>query len=366
MIANVALITAFLFVMNQFFRNRPVDLGASKRRKLVFGALCGGFGIVLMSYSFPLDNGVIADLRCLTILVAAQYGGFAAALPAGLLIALGRIFLYGSLNDEAAVYGASTAVVISIASGLAAYWIQSFWKRWTAFVLISILSTAITFYMLLGNAAFVFFLQYFAIAAAGIYFTAYLIAHLNKTTAMLTKLKDASGKDFLTGLNNRRSFNTAYQKALLNAFGQESQLSILLLDIDHFKQINDSYGHGTGDAVLMQFGPLLAGQMRSGDTISRIGGEEFAVLLPNCPQERAIEVAERLRATAESATFTLSDGSRLTVTISVGVATFPQVTAGELLQEADAALYEAKRTGRNKVCTNAGLNRLKRPVKQPG
>jgi len=97
LIANMALLTAYLFVVTQLFRNRPVDARAPNKRKLLFGALSGGFGIVLMSYSLVLDELTRLDLRYLAVMVAAQYGGLTAALPAGLIVALGRVLFLAAL-----------------------------------------------------------------------------------------------------------------------------------------------------------------------------------------------------------------------------------------------------------------------------
>ncbi|RAV20435.1 diguanylate cyclase [Paenibacillus contaminans] len=358
LIANMALLTAYLFVVTQLFRNRPVDIRASNRRKLLFGTLSGGFGIVLMSYSLVLDELTRLDLRYLAVMVAAQYGGLTAALPAGLIVALGRVLFFGGFN-HASITGSVSIIIFGAVAGMAAERIASLWPRWTIFLLsFSVISSAGMLYSF-GMRSLEYLPIYLGVGISGGYFTAYLVSHLNRSTATLMKLKDASVKDFLTGLNNRRSFNTAYQAALTRVYAQERPLSLLLLDIDHFKQINDTYGHGAGDAVLAQFGRMLSGMMRSQDTISRIGGEEFSIILPDCPHERALEIAERIRQAAESYVYRLPNGNRLTATVSVGAASFPDTPAGELLSEADAALYEAKRLGRNRVCSSKQLKERK-------
>ncbi|WP_409341993.1 GGDEF domain-containing protein [Paenibacillus sp. MBLB4367] len=354
LIANVALLTAYLFVVSQLFRSRPIDRDASIPRKLFFGLLSGGFGIVLMSYSIELDGFTRLDLRYLAVMVAAQYGGFAAALPAGLVVALGRVLFFGGLSHPALTGGVSI-IVYGLIAGAVAERVQSLWRRWTIFLAVFAVVVSASLTYSFGFQSMDYLPIYLLVGVGGGYFTTYLIDHLNRSTATLMKLKDASGKDFLTGLNNRRSFNTAYQAALARVYAGGQPLSLLLLDIDYFKQINDTYGHGAGDAVLSQFGRMLSGMTRNQDTISRIGGEEFSVLLPDCPHDRALDIAERIRQAAESSDFRLQDGKRMIVTVSVGVASYPNTSAGELLAVADKALYEAKRLGRNRVCGSAAL-----------
>jgi len=121
-----------------------------------------------------------------------------------------------------------------------------------------------------------------------------------------------------------------------------------MLDIDHFKSVNDRYGHAVGDATLQAFAQRVREQLRSSDQCARYGGEEFAVLLPDATRDKALEIAERLRAAVASQP--LLAEPRVDNTVSVGVAWMAEGdSAAELLRRADAALYEAKRSGRNRV-----------------
>ena len=125
-----------------------------------------------------------------------------------------------------------------------------------------------------------------------------------------------------------------------------------MVDIDHFKRVNDTHGHKTGDVVLQKMSALMQESLREIDVIGRLGGEEFAVLLPETALEEAREVAERLRARVAEEEFVLEEGMPLRVTISVGVATMKQksLNIDMLLSVADEALYKAKHAGRNQVC----------------
>jgi len=125
-----------------------------------------------------------------------------------------------------------------------------------------------------------------------------------------------------------------------------------MIDIDHFKNINDTYGHIVRDEVLKKFGNVLVKTFRDIDLVSRIGGEEFTAILQELNLEKTMEVAERLRQNIETQIFSLNDGIKIQVTVSIGMALYPD-TVGDIknLKEiADNKLYEAKETGRNKVC----------------
>lgn len=161
--------------------------------------------------------------------------------------------------------------------------------------------------------------------------------------------------DSLTALSNRRHFRELAGKELARARRYGQALSVLMLDLDKFKGINDTHGHQTGDNVLRKVGEVCRQIMREVDIVGRIGGEEFAILLPESDVKQAAEVAERLRQAIAEAVIRLESGGELRFTVSIGVA--PQRTAeatiDDLLNQADKALYEAKRTGRNRVCTLA-------------
>jgi diguanylate cyclase len=153
--------------------------------------------------------------------------------------------------------------------------------------------------------------------------------------------------DELTGINNRRAFMELGEQTTRLCQRQRQPLSALLLDVDHFKQINDTYGHSAGDLVLKQIGSLMAQQFRAADVCGRIGGEEFAVLLADTDTQAATSVANKFRQEVANATLQWQ-GHTLQVTVSIGVASH-NADLGTLLQRADAAMYQAKNSGRNRV-----------------
>jgi diguanylate cyclase len=153
--------------------------------------------------------------------------------------------------------------------------------------------------------------------------------------------------DELTGINNRRAFMELGEQTTRLCQRQRQPLSALLLDVDHFKQINDTYGHSAGDLVLKQIGSLMAQQFRAADVCGRIGGEEFAVLLADTDTQAATSVANKFRQEVANATLQWQ-GHTLQVTVSIGVASH-NADLSTLLQRADAAMYQAKNSGRNRV-----------------
>ena len=171
---------------------------------------------------------------------------------------------------------------------------------------------------------------------------------LEKTQTELTELATLDG---LTGLYNHRTFYVLLRGELARAQRFNRPVSLLLLDIDHFKSVNDTYGHQAGDAVLKELGALLGREAREIDRICRYGGEEIAIILPETDNDAAAGLAERLRASVKAHTFLAGNGASLHLTVSIGVASWPlhASNAQDLVAEADTAMYAAKQAGRNRV-----------------
>jgi len=169
--------------------------------------------------------------------------------------------------------------------------------------------------------------------------------------------------DSLTGLYNRRYLEVHLQKLLQKGHESRKSLAVLLLDIDHFKKVNDTYGHNVGDEILKIFGDRLKDKLRSFDLVARLGGEEFVVILPDVSEQRAHLVAERLRASIIEQPFKCSvPEGQLTVSASLGGAFIDSAvnvqTPAQVLARADKCLYEAKEGGRNCVVFE-GVGKLK-------
>jgi len=176
------------------------------------------------------------------------------------------------------------------------------------------------------------------------------------STAWMQELLDAlcelSSRDALTGLANRRHFEMVLAREIDRVARAGEPALLLLLDIDHFKRVNDSHGHAAGDLVLQAVAESLLDCVRPMDTVARIGGEEFAIVLPNCPPAFGPTVAERMRARVERRPVTIGLSQQISVTVSLGGAFAPQWVRSSVrlwLERADLQLYNAKTAGRN--CT---------------
>ena len=176
---------------------------------------------------------------------------------------------------------------------------------------------------------------------------------LETTRADNRRLEALATTDPLTRVLNRRALIDRLSAEVDRARRYSSGLTMLLLDVDYFKQINDTAGHLAGDSVLRQLGALLEDAMRKVDVVARYGGEEFVAILPETSAEGGVAFAERLRERIEGQEFTVNNGLTVHLTVSIGIATFPSArveSTEDLFARADEALYRAKSAGRNQVC----------------
>jgi diguanylate cyclase (GGDEF)-like protein len=168
---------------------------------------------------------------------------------------------------------------------------------------------------------------------------------------MEEELRRLATTDPLTGVNNRRRYNEISERELLRCKRYKHPLCVLMLDADHFKNINDTYGHDAGDRVLQSLANACADELRDVDVLGRFGGEEFTVTLPETTIATALDAAERLRVRLAGSTVKLDDGQEISYTVSIGASDLKNgdETLSDLLNRADAALYSAKEGGRNLV-----------------
>ncbi|KGT91019.1 hypothetical protein NG99_17140 [Erwinia typographi] len=182
---------------------------------------------------------------------------------------------------------------------------------------------------------------------------------INRMIRQQANIHWQANHDMLTSVFNRRGFYTLASERQLSSPPKSEQMALLLIDLDHFKQINDSYGHAAGDLVLKCAAAAMQNSLRRRDMVGRIGGEEFCVLLPDCTLKDAAVLAERLRKNVASQPVRLQTGELVTVSVSVGVAHGSEAIPPSLdsLQSlADRRLYSAKREGRNRICWGASMH----------
>jgi diguanylate cyclase (GGDEF)-like protein len=171
--------------------------------------------------------------------------------------------------------------------------------------------------------------------------------------ALINALCRLSSHDALTGLANRREFELAVAREIDRVARTGEAALLLMIDIDHFKQINDTHGHPIGDLAIVSVARVLHASIRPMDTVARLGGEEFAIILPNCPLDFGQAAAERVRHKIAAHGIAIRDGETLNLTVSVGGAFAPiepRPQAQQWIERADRQLYRAKTEGRNRSC----------------
>ncbi len=348
---NACILIAFLSVVQHTRREKDIFQAKSFLGKTSFGIYFGVLGVILMLNSVRITSDVILDFRHIPVLLSAFYGGLYPSIITSAIIAVFRLLFLGISSSS--INGATAALLIGIGFGFI-FKVKSLEKnKWIYSALYFVMITCVSSWIAMKDidlflqTMIIFYLGYFTVSYFIIKYTTYLIEIQN----IYRKLKVESTKDFLTGLNNVRQFDILFNNISQMTMRKHEDLSMLFIDIDFFKKINDTYGHNAGDSVLKSLSTILTSTCRTYDMVSRNGGEEFSILLLDRSSEKAIEIAERLRINVENSDFFIADNKSINITISVGVSSYPEKTSqiNNLIENADTALYQAKKTGRNKV-----------------
>lgn len=360
---NACILIAFLSIFIQIVKDKAVLKKLSLISKLIMGGCAGLLGIVLMLNSVHITSNIIIDFRYVPLLLATMYGGFIPSIIAAAIIGIFR-FLFLGISSES-INALIVALVIGIGFGFID--LQKTTKKikflyaMIFLVIVVSISSFIAFedMEMMVNTLLIFFTSYFFVS----YFVLKYADYMIETVLIHQKLKQEATKDYLTGLNNVREFDNSFNSISQMAIRKEEELSLLFIDIDFFKKINDTYGHNAGDCVLKGLAQILLETCRVYDIVSRNGGEEFSIILMDCSASKAVQKAEKIRKNVEKYNFELSDNRTVNITVSIGIASYPDNTKqiNNLPEYADTALYQAKRSGRNKVvlyendnCNNVG------------
>lgn len=350
---NFAIIISFISIIGQVYRNKEINIKAKKLDRFLFGLEFGILGIFLMLFSVKVTDNLIIDFRNIAIAISALGGGMISSLITGGIIVVFRIAYFGLDAYSMAAFG--LAFIMAFICGVISWMRAGDLKKWIYMYIFNLIIFSLTLCIIMGfGPQYMYNVTYFTIGnTIASMFVYYYYQYITSSNRIYRTLKDESSKDFLTGLNNVRSFDKLFNYAQSSAIERNEKLSMLMLDIDFFKKVNDTYGHHEGDVVLKDLGRILLKTVRIFDVVSRNGGEEFSVILLDCDHEHSLEIGERIRRAVEEHEFSLTTGKKIKVTISIGSATYPETIQDidKLREQADMALYRAKRTGRNKVCS---------------
>ncbi|MGG1879545.1 diguanylate cyclase [Paenibacillus cisolokensis] len=360
LLINFCILATFLYISGWLTQRYALSMDTpSLKVKIYAGILFGLIGQIMMLHSFPIDMNLTADLRHLVMMVAAIYFGWIPAIISGLLIGFGRMVIFG-VSISSVIIG-SGMLLIAVISG----WISTTrLDRMTKMQIMNAGSMVIHLLVILTNMtdhdrAFIFFVTQLLVSTIAVALLCLLTEYTYASNKLLLQINTPAAPRDMTNLSHLKQFEQRLSERFLEAQHFGERLGLIIVDIDHFKKINDTYGHEAGDAVLLQLGNVMKEHARSFDEVSRSGGDEFTVLVPEATPIEMTAIAERIREAVEKHTFLLHSGTKLHLTVSVGVAVHPDTMmarqAIELLEQADQELYRAKNTGRNKVCIAPGL-----------
>jgi diguanylate cyclase len=347
---NLTILVSLLFFYSQVSNRFPMSSKSSLKIKILTGILGGLLSNILMHFSIHIGV-TIMDLRHIPTILLAYYGGATPALISMILTILGRFLI----STNSASY---FSIIISVLGTLFAIYFSKSNHSKNAKII-----SIVTFNNLVFTILFSYLIHdlisiikamtlYWLASYLSTFLAFYVLGYIRKSQNLFNKYQRESITDGLTGLNNVRKFDEDFNKAISELKISDQKLSLLYIDIDFFKRVNNTYGHSEGDVVLKELGVRLRNYTRPFDIVSRNGGEEFTVVLLDCPLNGAVEIAERIRGNVENKPFILNSGKELNLTVSIGVSSYQETTndPNMLIDDADKALYQAKHTGRNKVC----------------
>jgi diguanylate cyclase len=349
--ANFGIMITFAYVVSLLHKHAFYRVTRELKYKF-FILSCIGAGWISMLFGATVEPNVILDLRFIPIIIAPMF--ISSSWPIigiALGIGVGRL-LFG------VTMAAWIGFIIIMALGFVAIAVNSWLRRTTwgftkkmgisiaainlAFILMNVFIGVIDDHVFLMKIAPIVFPLSLLISG----FFVFIIKDFQSEFIRRASLVEEASRDHLTKLYNVRTFDRYYQELMERASKDQYLVSLAFIDIDHFKQINDTYGHAAGDMVIRKVAETIANDIRWEDFVARYGGEEFVVLLPGKDAQDALDIMERVRESVAEQTVKFQK-HQISVTISIGIATFPYTSSEDLMDAADKALYQAKANGRN-------------------
>ncbi|MFK4426748.1 diguanylate cyclase [Bacillus sp. RC51] len=340
---NMTIILSFIFVGGQLLRDKPLKEGFAVWQKCVVGIFTGILGVLLMHFGVHIEDSLL-DLRYLAVILAVIIGGpIASSITVAIILITRLLFTDYSLASELACY---TIIVTGI--GIVFIWRMkiSIFTKWIWLNVYSLSILILPLSILFKDVSVV--VLYFICCIVAAYITFVSASYVLQSNELFQTMKHYATIDALTNLGNVRQFDFEMNRHIGSKHMKNDSLCLLLIDIDHFKYVNDTYGHPAGDEVLKQLGRILLENAPFPNLVFRKGGEEFALLLPKKMIAFGTRIGEQIRLAVEKHSFQLQNGEKIKITVSVGLSEYKK-SPEQFIQSADDALYYSKRNGRNKV-----------------
>lgn len=354
---NCLVLCTHVIVFSFMTRTMSIEQIQGLKGKVLIGLSCSTLGFFLLAYSWTLIimPDVVLSFFIIACMIAVHMGRKTAlAITTASIFLMQTNILQFKMGRQELMYfflAVIFLVILSIVTDL--YHIPET-KQWAWIVLGETMIGICYIYLRIHTTVdhwgiiVIQWMVFFLIIAVIKYYLMRYLEHINKT---FRRYKNESKNDFLTKLHTKSYFETTLKDIFGNREQYDAGISCIMFDLDHFKHINDTYGHENGDAVLCETAAILKESIREADLIGRVGGEEFCAVFKDCSLENAIHVADIIRRKIEKNMITLKDGRTIGVTISVGVSNYPESTSEyeKIKIFADEALYDAKKEGRNRV-----------------
>lgn len=350
-LSKLLLVTSVVTLGSILFKDYWFKENEYKKQTL---GLVGGFtGIFLLFYpNFPANSLLYLGILWTILSPLSLLGGYISSLIGGVIL-LGFRFISTPSFEEAII-----SILIIAFCTIIGRLPFSLLKKWI-FLNVSCFITFFIYSKSISPPLYLFIIICILLSS----YIYILLNIIRKNYHLFFHLKTQATQDFLTGINNTRQFHLKFSKAFSSVSKENAKLSLIMLDIDYFKHINDTYGHPAGDKILKQFASILKNNC-SPQNVFRIGGEEFCILLFNSSMSKTYDMAEKIRIAVQENPFDIDIGPPVNITVSIGISVYPDTAKnkGDLIKSADDALYKAKKFGRNRVNLPLKIYNTKEPA----
>ncbi len=347
---NLTLLMSGFYLLGKLSPH-PITVDSKRSVRILYGISLSLLSWMLMQLTIEPVPGVLVDLRHIPVIVAAYFAG---PLPTAIVTIVIILYRFSISLNSSAYAAALFITLIAVGTSLLVKWLPIYSKR--TFTLVTVYATVlhgIVLIYVLADSKLIMDILSVVLPASFIssWLALVITRDIRLTKQSMRTWQQTAQRDFLTGLHNFRAFTDHFDDLKQQTILQQHEVALITVDIDHFKHVNDTFGHEAGDEVLRQFASRLRDGVTDAGFISRNGGEEFSVLVEQLTDVKVLALAEQLRERIATSPFQLSNGTQLPLTASFGVAHFPKSTSQiqQLVTHADVALYHSKQNGRNRV-----------------